>query len=202
MFNMRVAVSSSRKTFGLSCALTTPFPPEWRHRHSADGAACARLPQRRLQQRHGIRDHRRRRVAGDQRTGEDDLRIQGCRHRCAEAPSSAAWRRSSEDAVAQTRLLMEADCRAVLLAPPFYFKNVMMIGLFAWFADLFEKLGSQARDVILYNIPSVTAARGLRSAGRTPPCGVSGSHHRRQGFLRQLGLHARICSRPTPISRS
>jgi 4-hydroxy-tetrahydrodipicolinate synthase len=64
---------------------------------------------------------------------------------------------SREDALAQTGLLLDADCRAVLLAPPFYFKGVSDDGLFAWFAGLFEKLGSRARDVILYNIPSVTA---------------------------------------------
>jgi 4-hydroxy-tetrahydrodipicolinate synthase len=43
------------------------------------------------------------------------------------------------------------------MAPPFYFKGVTDEGLYAWFARVFEKLGAQARDVILYNIPSVTA---------------------------------------------
>lgn len=64
---------------------------------------------------------------------------------------------SMHEAIVQMRLLMDADCRAVLLAPPFYFKGVTDEGLYAWFARVFEKLGSQARDVILYNIPSVTA---------------------------------------------
>jgi 4-hydroxy-tetrahydrodipicolinate synthase len=64
---------------------------------------------------------------------------------------------SQHDALDQTAILIDADCRAVLLAPPFYFKGVSDDGLFAWFAGLFEKLGSRARDVILYNIPSVTA---------------------------------------------
>jgi 4-hydroxy-tetrahydrodipicolinate synthase len=62
------------------------------------------------------------------------------------------------DAVEQARILMERDCRGVLLAPPFYFKNVNDEGLYAWFAQVFEKLGNQARDVILYHIPSVTEA--------------------------------------------
>lgn len=61
------------------------------------------------------------------------------------------------DALAQCRMLVEADCRAVLLTPPFYFKGITDDGLFAWFARVFEKLGSHARDVLLYNIPSVTA---------------------------------------------
>jgi 4-hydroxy-tetrahydrodipicolinate synthase len=63
---------------------------------------------------------------------------------------------SIEEAVTQTRQLMEADLRAVLLAPPFYFKGVSDDGLFAWFARVFEGLGGSARDMILYNIPSVT----------------------------------------------
>jgi 4-hydroxy-tetrahydrodipicolinate synthase len=64
---------------------------------------------------------------------------------------------SVHEAIVQTRLLMDANCRAVLMAPPFYFKGVTDEGLYAWYARVFEKLGSQARDVILYNIPSVTA---------------------------------------------
>jgi 4-hydroxy-tetrahydrodipicolinate synthase len=64
---------------------------------------------------------------------------------------------SQDDALDQTAILIDADCRAVLFAPPFYFKGVSDEGLFAWFAELFEKLGSRARDIILYNIPSVTA---------------------------------------------
>ena len=64
---------------------------------------------------------------------------------------------STHDAMLQARLLIDANCRAVLLTPPFYFKDVTDDGLFTWFAHVFEKLGQQARDVILYNIPSVTA---------------------------------------------
>src|SRR5215469_10789546 len=62
------------------------------------------------------------------------------------------------DAVEQARILMERDCRGVLLAPPFYFKHVNDEGLYAWFAQVFEKMGTLARDVILYHIPSVTEA--------------------------------------------
>jgi 4-hydroxy-tetrahydrodipicolinate synthase len=64
---------------------------------------------------------------------------------------------SQDDAMDQTAILIDADCRAVLLAPPFYFKGVSDEGLFAWFAGLFEKLGSRARDIFLYDIPAVTA---------------------------------------------
>lgn len=64
---------------------------------------------------------------------------------------------SVEDAEAQARLALASGCKALLLTPAFYFKGVSDDGLFAWFARLFERLNGAARDVLLYNIPSVTA---------------------------------------------
>jgi 4-hydroxy-tetrahydrodipicolinate synthase len=61
-----------------------------------------------------------------------------------------------DDAVDQSRMLIDRDCRGVLLAPPFYFKNVTDEGLYRWFSQVFEKIGKRARDVFLYHIPSVT----------------------------------------------
>ena len=60
------------------------------------------------------------------------------------------------DAVEQAGLLFDRDCRGVLLAPPFYFKNVTDEGLYGWFSQVFETIGQRAQDVILYQIPSVT----------------------------------------------
>jgi 4-hydroxy-tetrahydrodipicolinate synthase len=62
------------------------------------------------------------------------------------------------DAAAQARAALDFGCRALLLAPPFYFKDVSDDGLFRWFAQLFETLGAAARDVLLYHIPSMTQA--------------------------------------------
>ena len=62
------------------------------------------------------------------------------------------------DAAQQARLLIERDCRGMLLAPPFYFKNVTDEGLYRWFSRLFDTIGSQIHDVFLYHIPSVTQA--------------------------------------------
>jgi 4-hydroxy-tetrahydrodipicolinate synthase len=62
------------------------------------------------------------------------------------------------DAAQQARLLIERDCRGMLLAPPFYFKNVTDEGLYRWFSQLFDKIGSRLHDVLLYHIPSVTQA--------------------------------------------
>lgn len=60
------------------------------------------------------------------------------------------------DAAAQGRMALEAPCRGLLVAPPFYFKGVGEDGLHRWFAGLIEALGGAARDLILYNIPAVT----------------------------------------------
>lgn len=64
---------------------------------------------------------------------------------------------SVADAATQMRQMLAIGCKALLLPPPFYFKGVSDEGLFAWYAELFARLGDAARDVLLYNIPSVTA---------------------------------------------
>lgn len=63
---------------------------------------------------------------------------------------------SLAEAVSQAQVGLKAGCRALLVAPPFYFKNVDDEGVYTWFAQLIWALGDAARDFILYNIPSVT----------------------------------------------
>lgn len=63
---------------------------------------------------------------------------------------------SVHEALAQGRMALDFGCRGLLLTPPFYFKGVSDEGLFSWFSSVLEKMGSVARGVILYNIPSVT----------------------------------------------
>jgi 4-hydroxy-tetrahydrodipicolinate synthase len=60
------------------------------------------------------------------------------------------------DAIAQAHAAYAAQCRAVLLAPPFYFAEPSEDGVFAWFASVIEGLGPNARDVLIYHIPSMT----------------------------------------------
>lgn len=62
-----------------------------------------------------------------------------------------------DDAAEQACLAYDAKCRGILLTPPYYLKDLDEDGLYAWFAELFEMLGTKARNVILYHIPSVTA---------------------------------------------
>ena len=63
---------------------------------------------------------------------------------------------AAEDAAAQAGQALAQGVRNILLAPPSYFKNVSDDGLFKWFSAVFTILGTHARDVIVYNIPSVT----------------------------------------------
>ncbi|MEK1874142.1 MAG: dihydrodipicolinate synthase family protein [Rhizobium altiplani] len=63
---------------------------------------------------------------------------------------------AAEDAAAQAGYALSRGVRNILLAPPSYFKNVSDDGLFKWFSAVFVILGDKARDIIVYNIPSVT----------------------------------------------
>ena len=74
---------------------------------------------------------------------------------------------SLESAERQSRQAYDHGAHAVLVAPPSYFKGVDDEGTFRWFAHLIERLGGQARDLLLYNIPSMTGvAFGLPLAHR------------------------------------
>ncbi|MER9585302.1 dihydrodipicolinate synthase family protein [Mesorhizobium sp. M0276] len=66
---------------------------------------------------------------------------------------------AAEDAAEQARHALHRGARNILLAPPSYFKNVGEDGLFGWFSTVFAALGPLARDVLLYNIPSVTMVK-------------------------------------------
>ena len=89
---------------------------------------------------------------------------------------------SIADACRQAGDALRRGCKAILLAPPSYFKNLSDEGLFDWFSAVFTSLGSDARGIILYNIPSVTAVElsvdligRLRSAFGSVIAGVKDS---------------------------
>ena len=62
---------------------------------------------------------------------------------------------ASQDAAAQANPLFDAGGRGVLLAPPFYFKDVDDEGLYAWFSRAIEAMRAP-HGIFLYHIPSVT----------------------------------------------
>ncbi len=64
---------------------------------------------------------------------------------------------SLHEAVAQAALAADCGARGLLVAPPFYFKDVGDEGLFRWFSQFITALGVRTRPIILYHIPSVTA---------------------------------------------
>jgi 4-hydroxy-tetrahydrodipicolinate synthase len=149
---------NAKSQFGLSCALALPVNPDSsidfsrlsQHARNVLGAGCSTVT-----------------VFGT--TGEGASVSLSERVQILDAFLAAGIRLSEQvlggvaasavgDAVEQARLLMDRNCRGLLLAPPFYFKHVNDEGLYSWFAQVFEKLGTRARDVILYHIPSVTEA--------------------------------------------
>ena len=60
------------------------------------------------------------------------------------------------DAVTLTRHAVQCGAPGVLMLPPFYFKGVSDDGLFAYYAEVIERVGSQRLAIYLYHIPQFT----------------------------------------------
>ncbi len=115
----------------------------------------------------------------------DDLLLRGCRYATifgttGEGPSFAMAERdrvaaqmvaaglppekliegvlacSIEEAAASTRAALRRGSKAVLLAPPFYFRDPPEEAVLAWYGAVFDAVGPVLRDVILYHIPGMT----------------------------------------------
>jgi hypothetical protein len=54
---------------------------------------------------------------------------------------------SVDDAVTMTKAAVKAKCAGVLMLPPFYYKDVSDDGLFAYFAEVIEKVGDSALQI-------------------------------------------------------
>jgi 4-hydroxy-tetrahydrodipicolinate synthase len=63
---------------------------------------------------------------------------------------------SPEEAAYSTGQALRRGAHAVLLAPPFYFRPAPDDAVISWFSAVFEALGSNLRDIILYHIPGMT----------------------------------------------
>jgi 4-hydroxy-tetrahydrodipicolinate synthase len=63
---------------------------------------------------------------------------------------------SVDATVNMTRHAVNLKCAGVLMLPPFYYKDVTDDGLFAYFSEVIQKVGSNALQVYIYNIPPVT----------------------------------------------
>ncbi|QRM27288.1 dihydrodipicolinate synthase family protein [Microvirga sp. VF16] len=63
---------------------------------------------------------------------------------------------SPEEASISTSQALRRGVHAVLLAPPFYFRPAPDEAVFGWYSAVFDSVGSDLRDVILYHIPAMT----------------------------------------------
>ena len=60
------------------------------------------------------------------------------------------------DAVELTRHASRAQVAGVLMLPPFFYKNVSDDGVFAYYAEVIERVGSGCAPIYLYHIPQMT----------------------------------------------
>lgn len=147
---------SGQERFGLSAALTTPF--------DADGKIDV---SRALSHARARLDSGCSSVTLFGTTGEGSSIADAERAALLDAFVAGGFPASSivagvmenavGDAARQAGDALRRGCKAILLAPPSYFKNLSDEGLFNWFSAVFKGLGEDARSIILYNIPSVTA---------------------------------------------
>lgn len=63
---------------------------------------------------------------------------------------------SLADTVALTSLVVSHGCAGVLMLPPFYYKGVSDEGLYRYFSEVVERVGSTDLRIYLYHIPPVT----------------------------------------------
>lgn len=63
---------------------------------------------------------------------------------------------SITDAVELTEVAVKQGCAGVLMLPPFYYKGVSDDGLYNFYSDLIQKIGSDSLRVYLYHIPQVS----------------------------------------------
>ena len=64
---------------------------------------------------------------------------------------------SIEDAIQLTKFAEKNKSRAVLILPPFYYKNVSDEGIINYFRKIIETVGSSDFHYLLYNIPQTTS---------------------------------------------
>ncbi|HSV80091.1 MAG TPA: dihydrodipicolinate synthase family protein [Ramlibacter sp.] len=63
---------------------------------------------------------------------------------------------SITDAVTLSRHAVEAGASGILVLPPFFFKGVPEEGVFAYYSEIIERVGSDKTRIYLYHIPQMT----------------------------------------------
>lgn len=97
------------------------------------------------------------------------------------------------DAVTLTAHAVARGCPAVMVLPPFYYKGVPDDGVFAFYAELIERVGDEALRLYLYHIPQFSGVaiapevvERLRAAYPATIAGIkdsSGSHDDLRAYL-------------------
>ncbi len=64
---------------------------------------------------------------------------------------------SMTETVMLSKVALEAGCKAVLMLPPFYYKNVSDDGLFAYFSEVIERIGRSETKIYIYHFPQMSA---------------------------------------------
>ena len=64
-----------------------------------------------------------------------------------------------DDAAAHAQVAAEFSCRALLITPPIFYKNVGAAEVTEWFAALLGKTAADGPGYILYNIPQMTGVK-------------------------------------------
>ncbi|SDX78393.1 4-hydroxy-tetrahydrodipicolinate synthase [Ruegeria halocynthiae] len=65
---------------------------------------------------------------------------------------------SVEDTMLLSRHALATGCAGILIHPPFFFRPATDEGSLAFFTELVESLGADARDIVLYHFPDATGA--------------------------------------------
>ncbi|RKF30524.1 dihydrodipicolinate synthase family protein [Paraburkholderia fungorum] len=63
---------------------------------------------------------------------------------------------SLTDTVLLTRHAVDAGAAGVLILPPFFYKKISDDGLFAYYAEVIERIGDARMSLYLYNIPALS----------------------------------------------
>jgi len=104
---------------------------------------------------------------------------------------------SAGDCVALTQAAVDAGYTNVLVLPPYYYKNPSDDGIFAYFANLVEKIGDDRLRIYLYHFPqmsqvpfSIDLVKRLKSTFGSVIAGLkdsSGDFEQSRGFIEAMG---------------
>lgn len=93
------------------------------------------------------------------------------------------------DAVALSRHASAAGAGGLLVLPPFFFKGVTEDGVFGYYAEIIERVGSGCAPVYLYHIPPAHLRPDHTRTHRAPARAVSDRDRRCERLLGRLEQH-------------